>query len=163
MDPFQTIGVVCLVAAIIGGGLKAAGFEIGSVRSLGRQVVLGCFGVSLFAYGTPEVRGLVLSPGAPPSTAPQMVVAATQTAPPTVVPTAAAAPQLSATVPASPPLPTELSGPAATVEAATPLATLPPNPTVGTASAPASVPAAAPAQERKPRLPAIRPDGPLRR
>jgi hypothetical protein len=43
------LGVACLVAAIVGGGLKAAGFEFPVLSSLPRQVVLGILGLILIA------------------------------------------------------------------------------------------------------------------
>ena len=42
-----TIGIVCIVAAIAGGGLKAAGAEIPVITSRLRQLALGAVGVGL--------------------------------------------------------------------------------------------------------------------
>ncbi len=162
MDPFQTIGVACLVAAIIGGGLKAAGFEIGAVKSLGRQVTLGFLGLSLFAYGTPEVRGLTASATAP--VAPMVLVATTPTTAPTIQPTASVAPPTAtvqpptATVQVSPTgAPAEPTAPPTAPPVAAPTATAVP------ASAPAAAPPPAQAPALRATLPANRPDGPLRR
>jgi hypothetical protein len=40
-------GVVCIAAAIVGGGLKALGVEIPGISSLSRQIALACFGLIL--------------------------------------------------------------------------------------------------------------------
>ncbi|MGA9567024.1 MAG: hypothetical protein WBS19_15995 [Candidatus Korobacteraceae bacterium] len=40
-------GVVCLMGAVLGGGLKALGFELPLLSSVGRQVLLGGLGVVL--------------------------------------------------------------------------------------------------------------------
>ena len=42
-------GIACLIAAIIGGGLKAFGIEIPLLKSIPRQVALGAFGAVLLA------------------------------------------------------------------------------------------------------------------
>src|SRR5258708_32133115 len=39
-----TVGLACIVAAIVGGGLKAFGIEIGILRSWKRQGLLAMFG-----------------------------------------------------------------------------------------------------------------------
>jgi len=44
-----TTGIACLIAAIIGGGLKAFGIEIPLLKSISRQVALGAFGAILLA------------------------------------------------------------------------------------------------------------------
>lgn len=44
-----TAGVVCVIAAIVGGGLKAFRIELPVVHSLARQIALGVFGVVLLA------------------------------------------------------------------------------------------------------------------
>lgn len=44
-------GLTCLIAAIVGGGLKAFGIEIPLLSSRVRQVVLGLFGLILIAVG----------------------------------------------------------------------------------------------------------------
>jgi hypothetical protein len=44
-------GIVCILAAILGGGLKAFDMELPIVTSLKRQVLLGVFGGALFAGG----------------------------------------------------------------------------------------------------------------
>ncbi|MGZ8200512.1 MAG: hypothetical protein ACXWUC_06955, partial [Methylosarcina sp.] len=41
------VGVGCIIAAIIGGGLKAFGMEIPLFNSIKRQVLLGLFGLIL--------------------------------------------------------------------------------------------------------------------
>lgn len=46
-----TLGVVAVLAAIVGGGLKAAGVDIPVLRSLVRQVLLGMFGLALLVVG----------------------------------------------------------------------------------------------------------------
>jgi len=42
------VGVGCIIAAIIGGGLKAFGMEIPLFNSIKRQALLGVFGLTLF-------------------------------------------------------------------------------------------------------------------
>ncbi len=50
-------GIACLIAAIVGGGLKAFGIEIPMLQSLARQLLLGTFGTILvvisFATSSP--------------------------------------------------------------------------------------------------------------
>ena len=48
---FMLLGVVCLIAAIVGGGLKAAGVEMPAVGSVRRQLLLGLLGVVLIVAG----------------------------------------------------------------------------------------------------------------
>lgn len=47
------IGLGCVIAAIVGGGVKLHNLEVGSIKSLGRQALLGLFGliVSLIGLG----------------------------------------------------------------------------------------------------------------
>ena len=42
-----TTGLVCLLAAIVGGGLKGLGFEFPALQSTRRQMLLGAFGAGL--------------------------------------------------------------------------------------------------------------------
>jgi hypothetical protein len=49
--PLVTAGIACLIAAIIGGGLKAFGIEIPVLESGRRQVALGALGAVLLAAG----------------------------------------------------------------------------------------------------------------
>lgn len=42
-------GVACLIAAIIGGGLKGFGVELPALESMGRRVALGVLGAGLLA------------------------------------------------------------------------------------------------------------------
>jgi len=42
-----TTGLACVIAAIVGGGLKAFGMELPILRSLPRQVLLGAVGIAL--------------------------------------------------------------------------------------------------------------------
>lgn len=44
-----TVGLVCLVAAVVGGGLKILGNEVPALQSVRRQVILGGVGVALIA------------------------------------------------------------------------------------------------------------------
>lgn len=44
-------GIACIIAAIVGGGLKAFKIEIPALKSVARQVSLGLFGVMLIAAG----------------------------------------------------------------------------------------------------------------
>lgn len=52
-------GIACLIAAIVGGGLKAFGIEIPLLQSLTRQIILGVLGVVLvvvsFATSSPPI------------------------------------------------------------------------------------------------------------
>lgn len=48
MDTLQTVGLVCIVAAVVGGGLKLLGAEL-PVLSTPRQVMLGLLGLALLA------------------------------------------------------------------------------------------------------------------
>ena len=41
------LGIACIIAAIVGGGLKAVGFEFPPLSSIGRQIGLGSLGVIL--------------------------------------------------------------------------------------------------------------------
>lgn len=41
------LGLACIIAAIVGGGLKAVGFEFPPLKSLRRQVILAVFGLTL--------------------------------------------------------------------------------------------------------------------
>jgi hypothetical protein len=47
---FVTAGIVCLVGAVVGGGLKLFGAELPFV-TLGRQVLLGVLGLGLLLFG----------------------------------------------------------------------------------------------------------------
>ncbi len=47
-----TTGLACLIAAIVGGGLKAFGIEIPVLRSGKRQLTLGAFGLILVLVST---------------------------------------------------------------------------------------------------------------
>ncbi len=42
------IGIVCIIAAIVGGGLKTFDIEFPIINNLKRQLILGGFGVILF-------------------------------------------------------------------------------------------------------------------
>jgi hypothetical protein len=46
-----TVGLVCIIAAIIGGGLKAFGIEIPVFQSTKRQILLGALGLILLLMG----------------------------------------------------------------------------------------------------------------
>lgn len=158
MEPFQMAGLALVVAAIIGGGLEAAGFKIGVVKSLARQVMLGGLGAVLFVGGTPQVWSLSSLTPAPLLSRGEIVASATATSTvepgPTqapVMPTSPAAPT-STTVPRTPPA--EPATPASTSVAAP--ATLP-----ATAEQAAPAPAApAPILDRRaPPVPGARKDG----
>jgi hypothetical protein len=58
-----TTGLACVIAAIVGGGLKAFGLELPILQSAARQGLLAIFGVILVAVGA-----YILMPPAPPST-----------------------------------------------------------------------------------------------
>jgi hypothetical protein len=60
-----TAGIACIIAAIVGGGLKAFGFEIPALASARRQVALGLFGTALLAGAVVAGGGLPWSVGGP--------------------------------------------------------------------------------------------------
>lgn len=45
------IGLGCVIAAIVGGGVKLHNLEVGSIKSLGRQALLGLFGILVSLVG----------------------------------------------------------------------------------------------------------------
>jgi hypothetical protein len=55
-NPFVVAGLACLIAAVVGGGLKAFGIEIPLLKSLARQVILGAFGALLLIFGLGVLR-----------------------------------------------------------------------------------------------------------
>jgi len=55
-ETLLTGGIACIIAAILGGGLKAFGFEIPVIDSFGKQVLLGGFGVLLVLTSVPAFR-----------------------------------------------------------------------------------------------------------
>jgi hypothetical protein len=59
-----TTGLACIIAAIIGGGLKAFGIEIGVLRSWKRQALLATFGAMLTT--TAYIIQLPATPQPPP-------------------------------------------------------------------------------------------------
>ena len=93
--PFITAGIACLVAAIVGGGLKAFGIEIPVLESGRRQAALGALGAVLLAVGI-SVDGLSRS------TAPSEQPLATQSSPASQPSTPPSAPPSTATVECSP-------------------------------------------------------------
>lgn len=46
-----TTGITCIIAAIVGGGLKAFGIDLPVLQSILRQVLLGAFGIGLLLTG----------------------------------------------------------------------------------------------------------------
>jgi len=49
-NPLLYAGLACLIAAVIGGGLKLFGIEIPVLQSLKRQVLLGALGIALILF-----------------------------------------------------------------------------------------------------------------
>jgi hypothetical protein len=47
----QYVGILCVIAAIVGGGVNLAGYSFGALNSLRRQGLLALFGVILVAWG----------------------------------------------------------------------------------------------------------------
>src|SRR5437868_6023534 len=47
LTPLLSVGIVCVIAGIIGGGLRALGVEIPAFASVKRQVMLVIFGLVL--------------------------------------------------------------------------------------------------------------------
>lgn len=58
------IGVGCMIAAIVGGGVKLQQLEVGAVTSLRRQALLGLFGFAVSAFGLAIDAGILLGPSA---------------------------------------------------------------------------------------------------
>jgi hypothetical protein len=72
LQAVQAAGLVCLVAAIVGGGVKLLGSEIPQVTSVGRQVVLGLVGLALLvvpAVWAPRGQASPAAAVAPPAPA----------------------------------------------------------------------------------------------
>jgi hypothetical protein len=63
-----TAGLTCIIAAIVGGGLKAFGIEIGALQSVRRQALLAGFGAVLIA------ASYIVHMAETPSTPPREVV-----------------------------------------------------------------------------------------
>lgn len=59
------LGLACVIAAIVGGGLKAAGFEFPAVASLRRQLLLAALGVVLIFVSRPGMLGALSGPPEP--------------------------------------------------------------------------------------------------
>jgi len=51
MDKVLIAGIVCVIAAIVGGGLKAFGIEMPILKNRSRQLSLGAFGIALLGIG----------------------------------------------------------------------------------------------------------------
>jgi predicted membrane metal-binding protein len=67
-----TTGMVCVIAAIVGGGLTAVGIKFPPLKSLKRQLILAAFGVVLASAGLwissrsiPRISGLHIAPVVP--------------------------------------------------------------------------------------------------
>lgn len=52
-----TAGVVCVIAAIVGGSLKAFGMEVPGIKSLPRQIMLAVFGLAIGVLGIVGIDG----------------------------------------------------------------------------------------------------------
>lgn len=64
MNPLVLIGLACVIAAIVGGGLKLSGIEIPVLASVRRQVLLGGLGIALMAgVGIAKLVERSASPG----------------------------------------------------------------------------------------------------
>jgi hypothetical protein len=79
-------GIACVIAGIVGGGLKAFGIEIPAFQSVRRQTLLFVFGVVLILIGLPIKLGLQPSPSDSKTTATPEKPAARATTPPTSAP-----------------------------------------------------------------------------
>jgi hypothetical protein len=55
-NPFVVAGLACVIAAIVGGGLKAFGIEVPLLKSRTRQSVLGILGILLLTFGLGVLR-----------------------------------------------------------------------------------------------------------
>lgn len=71
------LGIACIIAAIVGGGLKAVGFEFPALNSIGRQIGLAALGIILvvvsrsYAPNAPSVpKAQPISPPAEAATTP---------------------------------------------------------------------------------------------
>jgi hypothetical protein len=49
--PLSMLGLLCILGAIVGGGLKASGINFPLIQSTKRQAILAAFGVVLFGIG----------------------------------------------------------------------------------------------------------------
>ena len=67
------IGVGCMIAAIVGGGVKLQQLEVGTVKSLRRQTMLGLFGALLSTIGLALNLGYFDTPIGGPAAAPANV------------------------------------------------------------------------------------------
>ena len=67
-----SVGLACIIAAIVGGGMKALGIEVPTINSVKRQTTLAGFGVALLG-----IAFILSRPPIPPATA-----SAHDTAPP---------------------------------------------------------------------------------
>jgi hypothetical protein len=83
-------GIICLIAAVIGGGLKGLGFDMPALQSLPRQMLLGGLGVVLLG------AGLVLRGSDAPAQPKAKAAEATPSPTPTARPIEDAAPAPSA-------------------------------------------------------------------
>src|SRR6188474_3279175 len=119
METFQAVGIALVAAAIVGGGLEAAGFKIRVVESLPRQLVLAGFGVAVFLFGTPEVWSWARPAPAPVASALVGAQPAATTVTPLPSPTATA-PAAATVAPSA----TATLEPSATPTADTPVATV---------------------------------------
>ena len=63
-----TAGIVCLIAAIIGGGLKAFNIEMPLLQSLKRQIALGILGAALIYFSVPKKPVPPINPIVPQDT-----------------------------------------------------------------------------------------------
>lgn len=69
------LGIACIIAAIVGGGLKAVGFEFPALSSIGRQIGLAALGVILVlvsrSYAPNVPKAQPISPPAEAATTPK--------------------------------------------------------------------------------------------
>ena len=102
---FETLivlGIVCVIGAIVGGGLKAVGVEIPAIASVNRQALLGTAGIALVVaalvthshgeHGPPSTTSGPTTSS--PSQTPTTTSTPTETAPPTPTTTTTATPSV---------------------------------------------------------------------
>lgn len=60
-------GILCIIAALVGGGVTVAGGTIPVIKTIKRQILLGVFGAALLYVGLREREGEVTPPTTPPA------------------------------------------------------------------------------------------------
>jgi eukaryotic-like serine/threonine-protein kinase len=115
------VGLACVIAAVVGGGLKLIGIEIPPLTSFRRQVLLGSVGIAVLAgVGIAALTGVPTSPKSTDGNGPQ------PPAPTASAPTTAAPPPITGTAAPSTAAAPTTAVPAPTTAAASPTTAAPP-------------------------------------